>query len=165
MLAAQRTFEGVLPLASMPRLRDALEQPDGECRYRLEFDRGVLDVPYVEIHAQAELPLVCQRSLKRFLLPVNIVQRLGLVTRDEQEAELPEGYEMLMLGADGTMHPQDLIEDELILAIPVIPMDPSSDPVDLTWPRAAEHPVAAEMDEAPRKNPFAVLAGLKQIKR
>ena len=164
MLAAQRSFEGVVPLSSMPRLCDALEQPDGECRYELEFDRGVLDVPYVEIRAQADLPLICQRSLQRFLLPVRIVQRLGLVTREEQEAELPEGYEVLKPDADGTIRPLELIEDELILAIPVVPMDPRSDPVDMTWPSAANGRETNEIDEAPRKNPFAVLADLKQIK-
>jgi len=119
-------------------------------------------VPYVEVRVQAELPLVCQRSLQRFLLPVEIVQRLALVTRDEQEAELPEGYEMLMPEAGGTIHPLDLIEDELILAIPVVPMDPRSDPVDMTWPHADPgHPVVDAEPES-RKNPFAVLAGLKQ---
>lgn len=169
MLAAQRSFEGVVPLSSMPRLCEALEQPEleargGECRYELEFDRGVLDVPYLEIRAQADLPLVCQRSLQRFLLPVRIVQRLALVTRDEREAELPEGYEVLKPEADGTIHPLELIEDELILAIPVVPMDPRSDPVDMTWPHDASASETTEIDEAPRKNPFAVLANLKQIK-
>jgi uncharacterized protein len=157
MLAAQRSFTGVLPLSSMPRLCEALEQPDGECSFALEFDRGVLDVPYVEVRAQAELPLICQRSLKRFLLPVRIVQRLALVKRDGQEDELPEGYEAVQPDADGTIRPIELIEDELILALPVVPMDPRSDPVELTWPREAE-----KIEEEPRKNPFAVLANLKQ---
>jgi uncharacterized protein len=162
MLAARRCFEGSLPLASMLRLRDALDQPElegggGECRYQMEFDCGPLDVPYVEIRVQAELPLICQRSLQRFLLPVRIVQRLALVTRDEQEAELPEGYEMVQPEADGTIRPRELIEDELILAVPVVPMDPSGDPVDMTWP-----PVADAVEDAPRKNPFAVLAEFKQ---
>ena len=162
MLSARRRFEGSLPLASMPRLRDALERPElekGECRYELQFDRGVLDVPYLEIRAQAELPLICQRSLQRFLLPVRIVQRLGLVAREEQEAELPEGYEMLMPEADGTIHPLELIEDELILAIPVVPVDPRSEPVEMAWPANAG---AAEAE--PRNNPFAALAGLKKSK-
>jgi uncharacterized protein len=157
MLAASRRFEGTLPLAAMPRLRDALEQPEGECRYVLEFDRGELNVPYVEIRAQAELPLICQRSLQRFLLPVQIVQRLGLVAREEQEAELPEGYEMLVPEADGTIHPLELIEDELILAIPVVPMDPRSDPVELTWP-----PIEEAVEQETSVNPFAALASLKQ---
>ncbi len=162
-LAARRSFEGSVPLASMLRLRDALERPDSDCRYVLEFDRGVLNVPYLEIRAQAELPLICQRSLQRFLLPVRIVQRLALVTRDEQEAELPEEYEMLKLEADGTIHPLELIEDEFILAIPVVPMDPRSDPVDMTCSHAVSDGIA-EIDQDLPKNPFAALAKLKQSK-
>jgi len=169
MLAAQRSFEGTVPLTSMPRLREALERPEldeggGECRYALEFGRGLFDVPYVEVRAEAELPLVCQRSLQRFLLPVRIVQRLALVTRDEQEAELPEEYEMLKPDADGTIRPLELIEDELILAIPVVPIDPRSDPVDLEWPRASADSEAAGIEEASPRNPFAALAKLKQSK-
>ena len=162
MLAAQRSFEGVIPLASMPRLCEALEQPDGECSYALEFERGVLDVPYVEVRAQAKLPLVCQRSLKRFLLPVSVVQRLALVRRDGLEAELPEGYEAVLPDADGTIRPLDLIEDELILALPVVPMDPSGDPVDLTWSPAIASLDGVKFEEEPHGSPFAVLADLKR---
>lgn len=140
----------------MPRLRGALERVEGDCRYELRFDSGELGVPYLEIRAQAELPLLCQRSLQCFGLPVRIEQRLGLVSREEQEAGLPEGYEMLMPEADGTIHPLDLIEDELILAIPVAPVDPRSEPVERSWPARDD----ADDGEA-RSNPFAALAGLK----
>ena len=164
MLAARRSFEGVVPLKSMPRLCGALEQPEGECRYALQFDRGMLDVPYVEVRAQADLPLVCQRSLQRFLLPVKIVQRLALLASEGQEDALPEDYEALVLDAEGMIHPLDLIEDELILALPVVPVDPDSEPVETSWPAS---PVGgAGMDEtAARENPFAVLANMKQSKQ
>ena len=161
MLAARRSFEGSVPLLSMPRLCGALEQPEGVCRFTLEFDRGTLDVPYVEIRAQAELPLVCQRSLQRFLLPVSVVQRLALVANEGQEDALPEGYEALVLEGEGIIHPLELIEDELILALPVVPVDPASEPVERTWPAKPQESDAPEGVEA-SVNPFAVLANLKK---
>jgi uncharacterized protein len=163
MLAAHRSFEGSVPLKSMPRLCGALEQPDGECRFVLEFDRGTLDVPYVEIRAQAELPLLCQRSLRRFVRPVSVVQRLALLKDEGQEDALPEGYEALVLGAEGTVHPLELIEDELILALPVVPVDPDSDPVELDWPATPPGGEGSE-HEATRDNPFAVLADIRKNK-
>jgi len=160
MLAARRSFEGSVPLASMPRLADALEQPDGDCMFSLAFDRGELDVPYVEVRAQAGLPLLCQRSLQRFVLPVSVVQRLAMVREEGQEDALPEGYEALVLDADGAIRPLDLVEDELILAIPVVPVDPESEPVEGTWPASSQGD--GEKDGATRENPFAVLANLKK---
>ena len=36
------------------------------------------------------LPLICQRGLERFELPVHIDTRLGLIAREADEAGLPE---------------------------------------------------------------------------
>lgn len=160
MLAARRSFEGSVPLASMPRLCGALEQPEGDCRYVLSFDRGALDVPRIEVKAQALLPLLCQRSLQRFLLPVAVEQSLAMVADDDQEAALPEGYEAIVVGADGAVHPLDLIEDELILALPVVAIDPASTPLEIALAEGGGKQVEARQD-----NPFAVLAGFHSNKQ
>ncbi len=157
MVAARRQFEGSLPLSGMSRLAGTLADTDGDCRFTLEFGRDALDVPFVEVRAEAELPLVCQRSLERFLLPVSVVQRLGLVTDEAQEAALPEGMEPIQPGPDGALDPAGLIEDELILAVPVVPIDPRSVEVQAEWPAAVEEEV--------RPNPFAALAALKDTKK
>jgi uncharacterized protein len=158
MVAARRGFEGRMPLASLARLRDALVDDEGEVEYALQFDRDALQVPYVELRIEASLPLLCQRSLHRFLLPVKVVQRLGLLRGgddpEEGEAALPEGYEALQVAEDGELRPAELVEDELILAIPVVPVDPASDSVERDWP--------IQPDEEMRANPFSALAALKK---
>ena len=153
MVAARRGFEGVLPLASMTRLRDALADTEGNARVVIEFDRDALQVPYVELRVEADLPLVCQRSLQRFLYPVRVVQRLGLIRGEAEEDALPEGYEALLVGDDGALRPADLVEDELILAVPVVPVAPGTEVVERDWT-----PGDAEQQ---RTNPFAVLSSLK----
>ena len=157
MVAAQRCFEGRLPLSGMNRLREALVDADGDCRYQMEFGRDGLDLPFVEIRAEADLPLQCKRTLERFLHPVRVHQRLGLITDESQEAALPEGMEPILLEAGGELDPAGLIEDELILAIPVVPIDPRSTEVTAEWP------ADAEVEEKP--NPFAALAALKTDKK
>ena len=153
-VAARHRIEGRVPLASLPRLRDGLLDPDGEVRFALDFDRDALQLPCVVLEAEAELPLQCQRSLQRFLLPVKIEQRLGLIRDEADEAALPEGYEALLVPADGRLHPLDLVEDELILALPVVPVRPGSEPVEGDTPQEAE---------APRQdNPFAALSAWKK---
>jgi uncharacterized protein len=158
MVAARRGFTGRLPLSSMPRLRESLAGGEGEVAFALEFDRDELRVPYVELRIDAALPLQCQRTLQPFLFPVRLVQRLGLIAsgRDEavEEAALPPGYEALQVPADGMLRPAELVEDELILAVPVVPVAPGSEAVERDWP--------VQADEEARANPFAALKDMKK---
>lgn len=154
MVAAQREFEGRIPLASMTRLRDSLLAPDGEAAYTAAFGIDSLKVPYLELRVDANLPLECQSSLRRFLFPVNLVQRLGLIRDEADEAALPPDYEALLVGADGMLKLAELVEDELILALPVVPVAPDAEAVASDF-----SPTDEEMAKA---SPFAALAGLKK---
>ena len=154
MVASRREFEGRIALSALPRLRDALVDAEGDVAFALGFDRDAMRVPYLELKLDAELPLQCQRTLQRFLFPVRLVQRLGLVREESEEAGLPEGYEPLLVAEDGALRPLELVEDELILAIPVVPVKPGSETVERDWPVSAEEEV--------RANPFAGLAALKK---
>lgn len=154
MVAARRQFEGRVPLSALSRLEGSLADVEGECGFTLEFGQDALQVPFVELTLDAGLPLVCQRSLERFVFPVQTVQRLGLIRDEADEAALPPGYEPLLVPEDGTLRPLDLLEDELVLALPVVPVAPGSEPVEGTWAGTEEEQMAA--------SPFAALAALKK---
>ncbi len=159
MAAARRSFDGRLPLAAMARLRDLLADTEGEARFTLEFGHDALQVPFAELRVDAELPLICQRSLQRFLQPVTVAQRFALVRcidgdEEDVEASLLPDYEVLQLSDDGMLRPAELVEDELILAVPLVPTMPGSESVERDWPVPPE--------EEARANPFAVLASLKK---
>ncbi|HEY0229896.1 MAG TPA: YceD family protein [Dokdonella sp.] len=151
---AQRTFDGSLPLASMQRLRGSLANTEGEARYSLEFGRDSLGIAYLALRVEAALPLVCQRTLETFAYRVALDQRLGLIASEGEEAALPEGYEPLLV-PDGQLDLADVIEDELILALPVVPLKPGAP---LEW---KDGPVDEDAGEQ-RPNPFAVLGSLKK---
>jgi uncharacterized protein len=155
MVAARRVFEGRLALATMSRLGESLADDTGECRYQVEFGRDEFGTAFVELKAEAALPLVCQRTLERFEWPVRIDQRLGLIRDEREEAALPPGYEPLLLPEDARLHPAELIEDELILAVPVVPVKPGTEAIEAHWEASAE-----EMQDE-RPNPFAALSALK----
>ena len=156
MVTARRSFAGTLPLARFARLAPSLASVQGEVRYELEFDRDALGIAYLGIKAAAPLALTCQRTLEPFVLPVKIDSRLGLITREEDEAGLPEGYEPLLL-VEPTLNPADVIEDELILALPVVPLKPGAGE-GVVW---TSDPTG-QAEEAPPGNPFAALARLKK---
>lgn len=153
MVTAQRRFEGTVPLARLPRLAEALADTQGECRYLLEFGRDALGLAYLDLRLDAGLPLTCQRSLQRFVHPVQVGQRLGLVRDERQEAGLPEDYEPVLLDEDGSLRPLDRVEDELILALPLVPVMPGAEAIDTAEPPA---------DDPQTATPFAALAALKK---
>ena len=156
MVAARRGVEGRVPLAALTRLRDSLVDAEGEASFAIEFDQDALKVPFAELRIEAELPLLCQRTLQRFLMPVRIEQRLGLIRSEAEEAALPPGYEPLLMPEDGMLRTADLVEDELILAVPVIPVMPGTEAVEQDWLAPDAEP------EPERVNPFAALASLKK---
>lgn len=156
MVSTRRVLEGELPLAELPRLRSLLDDAEGSARYRIEFGRDALEVPFAKLRVEAGLPLVCQRSLRGFVEPVAIEQTLGLIRDEAGEAALPPGYEALLVPEDGRIVPVELVEDELILAVPVIPVAPGTESVDRDWP--------VEQEDAAASNPFAALSALKSGK-
>ncbi|HET9048918.1 MAG TPA: YceD family protein [Chiayiivirga sp.] len=159
MVTARRIFAGRLALSTMARLAASLADTVGEVEYEVEFDRDEQAQAYLQLKVDARLPLICQRTLERFELPVHIRQRLGVIRREQDEAGLPEGYEPMLLPADGGLRIADAIEDELILAVPVVPMsDKGLLPQDVVWQDAEP-----EMEQLPEStSPFAVLGRLKQ---
>ena len=56
-------------------------------------------------------------------------------------------------GDDGLLRPADLVEDELILAVPVVPVAPGTEAVERDW--------TASEEEVQRASPFAALESLK----
>lgn len=155
MVNARRVFEGRLPLSALSRLAEYLVDTDGDCGFRVEFGRDEFGVAFVEIRAEAGLPLTCQRTLERFELAVSVEQRMGLIRDERDEASLPPGYEPVLLNDDARLNPAELIEDELILAIPVVPVKPGTEAVEAQWAAAAD-----DIDDE-RPNPFAALSALK----
>jgi len=155
MVSARRHFEGTLPLTAFARLRDSLVDAEGECRYSLEFGRDAMNQAFVEVRAEADLPLQCQRTLERYLQPVKVVQQLGLITSEAQEAALPEGMEPVLVPESGELSAIDLVEDELILAVPVVPINPESSLPESVWP----------LEDEVKPNPFTVLSALKDHKK
>ncbi|HEV7123625.1 MAG TPA: YceD family protein [Rhodanobacter sp.] len=159
MVSARRSFEGTLAIASLRRLCEALANTDGEVTFVLDFGRDSLGTSYVDVRASAPLTLTCQRSLEPFVSPVAVQTRLGLITDERAEAGLPPDYEPLLVAEDGRLRPADVIEDELLLALPLVPVNPDSRLPDEVTDQAPDSDAAGE---GRSENPFAVLRELKK---
>jgi len=157
MVQTRRSFQGTVSLADMPRLRDSLAASIGVVTYDLEFGKDDIGVAHLRVRADATLPLMCQRTLETFGLPVHVDTRLGLIAQEADEAALPSGYEPLLI-ADGQVNLADVIEDELILALPVVPIKPGA-----AEPRKWNE--TNETVDGAQPNTFAVLKKIKVAKR
>jgi len=176
--AQESVFEGTLSLSRLPRLSALLLRdesgktqdagdPKQECaRFRLVFGRDQDGRSVVEGKVAAALPLRCQRCNEEYQLHVDAPIRLALVAGIDEANALPEHYDPLLLD-DRLMRPSELIEDELILAVPPVPRHPDSQCAPPSVPCAsagddAGHGAAPEKAVPDEKaNPFAVLANFK----
>lgn len=156
-------LRGSLALAGLPRLAaslcaDARQLETLRVRWSLHgslrTDAAGVEQARVSLHVEAELPMLCQRCLQAALQPVRDSVTLLLVDDEpELEAEEIESEEEAFCAR----HPVDvaeLIEDQLILALPLVPMHPSC-----PQPLAA---AGAPADASAPVSPFAVLAGLRK---
>jgi uncharacterized protein len=159
MVSARRSFEGTLPVVAMSRLCEALADSAGEVRFELDFGRdSLLGTDYVDVRVQASVTLTCQRTLEPFVLPLSVDTRLGLIRQERDEAGLPPECEPLLVADDGRLRPADVIEDELLLALPLVPVNPDSSLPDEVTGSDED----GESDSAAAENPFAILRELKK---
>jgi len=146
---------GRLPLSSLPRLRDSLVEARGDVRFRLAFSRDEARRAVLCCEVAATLRLRCQRCLEAFDHEVDTNTLLALVLSMDEERHLPEPYDPLPVGNE-PIRPGDLIEDELLLALPQIPMHEPT-----VCARQIPDTEVARM-QSDGANPFAVLAGLER---
>ncbi len=162
MVTGRRSFEGVLSVAELPRLVEALADDRGEIAYRLDFGRGELGGPQLAIRLRAGLTLECQRTLEPFEWPAVVETRLGLLASEAEAAALPPDCEPLLL-EDGSLSPRRVIEDELLLALPLVPVKPGSEIMQGEWSAPGHDPRDAERSE-PATHPFAGLRDLLEAR-
>ena len=111
---------------------------------------------WLRLQVDADLFLVCQRCLGPVREHLALDRWLRFVEDEEQAAELDAELDDDVLALPRWLDLVELIEDELLLALPLVPRHAVC-PVPLPSAHADEPPLA---EEAP--HPFAALAALKR---
>ncbi len=145
-------IEGTLSIASLPRLTADVGQQEGLILVRLQFALDAKAYVCITGTVKVGLALTCNRCLQRMQMPVRAKVRLGIIGSEGQSSDLPPSYEPLVL-SDDTVSLIELVEDELILAMPIVPAHAPGQC------RSAPNTAA---DEEPNEHPFAVLASLNE---
>lgn len=149
-------FEGEISLAKLDRLHDLLypgqKAGSEHCiEVRFEFVRNEYDLPTVKGRLETRLELECQRCLDALEVPLELDFQLMVDAPDD----LVRGSSVdTLYSEDGYIDIYAVVEDELILAIPLVALHDD---------RACnEHWRQQEESEtAVTDNPFSVLRKLK----
>lgn len=153
------------PLAQMERLVASVQgsveglevqwQVQGETRIQRY---GAKPQVWLHLRATAQVPMTCQRCLSEASIPLEIDQSYRFVATEDEALDEDEGSEEDILVLSRDFNVLELLEDELIMALPTIP-------------KHAECPLSPKFEVAdadfsegvPAKpNPFAVLQKLKR---
>jgi len=167
------TLEGSVSLERMPRLatltcenagdtsEGGADGGAGSARFTLRFGYDDAGQARVLGRIEAQPVMLCQRCLEPMRVDLVCDVSLALVAQDTDVSTLDPGYEPLVVG-ESPQRLSDLIEDEIILALPNFARHQRGT---CRMPAGAD---AADDDSAPqesrRENPFAVLKHLKSRK-
>jgi uncharacterized protein len=150
---------GRIRIGKMPRLSAALPDSSGEAQVELLAQDDGSGQIILQGETRAELTLICQRCLKPMRQPVRSSFRLAWVRSEAEAAAMQVDTYDPLLSADGRVRLAELVEDELLLALPIVALHEleACDAGSNTGDAHSEAPaVPAE------QNPFAVLEQLKQ---
>jgi len=157
---AQKALEthGTIPVLQFSRLVDLLNDGNGQVAWALHGGKDIDGAVYLQLQVTGSLNVICQRCLQAMQYPLAIDVHYLLV---QNESELPapeeEGDDADYLLFQTEMSVLELVEDELLLTLPIAPKHESGQ-------CATESRAEVKLDEYKKPNPFARLEALKSKK-
>jgi uncharacterized protein len=165
---AGATLDGADPLQNYERLNEELQRPapdivvNWSATGELRSSQSGADQVWLHLKAATTAPLACQRCLSPVDVPLAFDRSFRFVADEATAAALDDEVEEDLLALSGEFDLLGLIEDELLMELPVVPrheLCPTELPYLLEPGATAQGAVEDDLDEKP--NPFAVLAKLR----
>lgn len=162
-----RALEGDDPLAAYPRVAEQAVAEVAQQRVRWQALGGQRAAPgqastvWLHLRAQATVPMTCQRCLEFVAVSLDVDRDFRFVADEETAAAQDDESEEDVLVATPQFDLAGLIEDELVLELPVVARHE-----DCQAPKRRASASEAVQDDVPKRpHPFAGLAGLKSKDR
>lgn len=152
------SYEGVIPFDSLARLREVVVSKQGDVEVNIHCKKDEQGLDVISGHAEAHVDLICQRCNEELGLDLALDFAYSPIGLDESSEHLPQRYEAAELDEDGEINLHQLVEDELILAIPIVPMHEEASC------KYSDKPLSFGEIEAidDKPNPFDILKQLKK---
>jgi uncharacterized protein len=158
--AAGTELSGRWPLSELARLEDgAAGQVDEPVSWSARFEQrrelGAAPRAWLRLQAQARVARECQRCLQPVLLSLNVDRAFAFAPTEDEAAAQDADSEDDVLVLSRQFDLRELVEDELLLALPIVPMHEHC-----SAPLLSAVQGEAAADNAPA-HPFAALAAFK----
>ncbi|MCL2829319.1 MAG: DUF177 domain-containing protein [Betaproteobacteria bacterium] len=148
-----KTLQGEFPVVEMVRVHDLLAEIAGALLWRVEGSLGKDGRPQLRLSVEGELSLRCQRCLGPIAYPLQLLSVLEFVPSLTEESDLTaeelEDDSRDFLPMQKKVDLMKQIEDEVLLALPVVPRHDE-----------CEAPAAAK--SGVKESPFAVLEQMRE---
>jgi DUF177 domain-containing protein len=148
-----------VPLAELSRLRSRVPGIGGSVRGTARFGRQSR-FAVADLSLAGKALLQCQRCMQTMELAIDSTSHLALIAAEADAAEVPEELEPV-LARDGRTSAGELVEEELLLALPIVPLH--EEPRDCAVPPSAPL-ISGEAPEHVSQRPFEGLADLLRRK-
>ena len=148
-------IKGSLSLDSLARLEDILLDNRGQVQYSLSFDFDASGICLIKSDIDTAVLLQCQRCLKSVIIEIQKNSVLGVYKDSDEFKKLEDNYEPFQLDEEFILV-EKLIEDELLLAIPLVPLHSNK--------KCIGEDVLKAFNVNNKMNSFSALAKLKDSK-
>jgi len=172
-----RQAAGALRVSQMPRMlaevpadtpdRDTVFtwQGEGSTQPELQDDGTEAPQPYLRLAVHGSVWLTCQRCLQPYSQHLDVDATYRIVATEEEADEYPlEDDEVEVIVGSRQFDLVDLIEEELLLSLPLVPKHnvcPEVHESLLPGDDEGETAESGETEKSDKPNPFAVLEKLK----
>lgn len=159
--AAQKKLDiqGIIPAGNLSRLAESTKGICNDIETNLSFDFDLQKIPTIKGVAEVDVMLECQRCSDAFQYTCKAELTYTPVRFGAEDTDLPSAYDVIERDEEGEINLHQLVEDELILNLPLIAMHEVADC------RVKDFDTSfGEIIEEKRVNPFAVLESLKRNK-
>jgi uncharacterized protein len=157
-----RCISGQIPIIDLKRIVSDLGDVVGSLQVELAF--SILQKDICQCHGliMGAVPLECQRTLEVFNYEINHEFTVAIAENIAKLEALDDQYETFLF--DGlAIAPIDLVEEEVLLLMPIVPKKPLKDcKVDKTSAYYDAF-LNEHVDSSKKENPFAVLSKLKKL--
>jgi uncharacterized protein len=148
---------GELLLPAMTRLASLCAVCEGRASVDLKFAHEPHGLRFLRARIEARVGVVCQRCLQPMDVLLQPEPVLALFRPGESQAGMPDEAEALVVETGWSL--TDLVEDELLLAMPMMPRHATGECATRA-PAAGNEPQVEVTTQRP--NPFAVLEKLRK---
>ena len=152
-------LEGQLSLVDMPRLAKSLHSSNGVVNVKMAFDIDEMATPYMRGEFGTSVSVICERCMQPMALDLSVNCMLAMIIGERKVEGLAEQYDPWVLENNDPVLLNAIIEDELILSLPLVPRHEKACLPDEAWSVGEDDVAMVEADKP--VSPFAVLAGLK----